>query len=151
MSDKPFDPKRPPVRGFWAQKHPIPDLSRIPREHWLEVLRRAHPEAARYAHLDLPDGERPQAKLVATEALLAGPIRETVAPDAVAYPPALPGGRPPATRGERDRQVNFRLTPPVFSELEHAARIVHMRPTALARLLVTRGVTQILREATEHG
>jgi hypothetical protein len=144
-----FDPKRPPLRGFWAQKHPIPDLARIPREHWVEVLRRAHPVAAMYAHFDLPDDQHMEALLVRTEAMLAGPIRETVAPEVVAYPPALPGARVPPARGS-DRQVNFRLAPPVFAELERAAEIVRMRPTSLARLLVMRGVTQILQEATEH-
>ena len=83
------------------------------------------------------------------KALLAGPIREQVDPNVVAYPKALPGTSVAAARGP-DRQVNFRLTPPLFAELEHAAEIVRMRPTALARLLVTRGVTQILREATEN-
>jgi hypothetical protein len=150
MSDAPFDPRRPPLRGLWAQKHPIPDLSRIPREHWLEVLRRTHPEAARYAHWDLPDSEQREATLVAAEAWLAGPIEERVPPEAVAYPPALPGARVPAPAGRRDRQVNFRLAPPEFAALERAARLVHMRPTALARLLVTRGVDQIVREAREH-
>jgi hypothetical protein len=150
MSDEPFDPSRPPVRGLWAQKHPIPDLARIPREHWLDVLRRTHPEAARYAHWNLPGSEQGEAMLEATRALLAGPIEETVPLEAVVYPPALPGTGVPAG-GRRDRQVNFRLAPPVFGELERAARLVHMRPTALARLLVTRGVDQILREAKPGG
>jgi hypothetical protein len=150
MSDD-FDPKRPPLRGFWGREHPIPDLSRIPREHWMEVLRRAHPHAAQYAHWDLPDAEQMEALLIITEARLAGPIRETVPPEAVAYPPSLPGAGVRSGTRQADRQVNFRLAPPVFEELEHAAKVVHMRPTALARLLVTRGVTQILREATENG
>jgi hypothetical protein len=149
-ADEPFDPKHPPLRGLWSKKHPIPDLARIPREHWMEVLRRTHPAAARHAHWDLPDNEQQAATLIATEAWLAGPIEETVAPEAAAYPPPLPSPRL-AVSGEQVRQVNFRLEPPVFGELEHAARIVHMRPTALARLLVTRGVTQILQEATENG
>ena len=149
--DDTFDPKQPPLRGLWGQKHPIPDLARVPREHWLEVLRRAHPQARRYAHWNLPDDQHGEARLVEAEAFLMGPIEEVVPPEAVAYPPGLPGVGLARGRATRDRQVNFRLAPPAFAELERAAKLVHMRPTALARLLVTRGVTQILQEATERG
>jgi hypothetical protein len=150
-TDPPFDPKRPPLRGLWRQKHPIPDLAQIPREHWLEVLRRTHPEAAEYAHFDLPGDQQLDARLVAAQAWLDGPITPHVPAEAVAYPPSLPGTGVEPSSAKRDRQVNFRLPPPVFAELERAAGLVHMRPTALARLLVTRGVTQILQEATERG
>ena len=146
-----FDPKRPPLRGLWAQKYPIPDLARVPREHWLEVLRRTHPDARVYAGFNLPDEQRSEARLVAAEAWLRGPIEEIVPPEAVAYPPGLPSASVTPGRETKDRQVNFRLPPPVFAELERAAGLVRMRPTALARLLVTRGVTQILQEAHENG
>lgn len=150
-SSPPFDPRRPPLRGLWGQKHPIPDLARVPREHWVEVLRRTHPEAARYAGLELPDDQRLEAQLAMAQAWIDGPIEEHVPVEAVAYPPSLPGTGVAPGRVQRDRQVNFRLPPPVFDELERAAGLVRMRPTALARLLVTRGVTQILQEATERG
>ena len=31
-----------PIKGWWAG-HPMPDLARIPRERWVEVLRQTHP------------------------------------------------------------------------------------------------------------
>ncbi len=135
---------------MWGD-HPIPDLRRTPREHWVEVLRRAAPHAIQFVSSQLDDEEaREAANAARLEAFLAGPIRETVPHEAVQYPPSLPGEGVQAGSWRRDRQVNFRLPPPVFAELERAAELVRMRPTALARLLVTRGVTQILREATEH-
>jgi hypothetical protein len=151
MSDTPFDPRRPPIYAMWGD-HPIPDLRRTPREHWVEVLRRTAPHAIGFVAEQFDDEElRAAARSARDEARFEGPIRETVPHEAVQYPPSLPGEGVAAGSWRRDRQVNFRLPPPVFAELERAAELVRMRPTTLARLLVTRGVTQILREATERG
>jgi hypothetical protein len=75
--------------------------------------------------------------------------RREVSLTTLADPKPLPGaaGGVRAPERPRHRQVNFRLTREGHAGLERAAALVHMRPTALARLLVVRGVDQILREA----
>src|SRR3954468_1469218 len=106
MSDAPFDPRRPPIYAMWGND-PIPDLRRTPREHWVEVLRRAAPRAIQFVSSQLDDEEsRAAGRAARMDAYLAGPIRETVPHEAVQYPPRLPGQSVAAGSWRSDRQVN---------------------------------------------
>lgn len=144
--EPPFDLDRPPVRGM-SGDHPIPDLARIPKEHWVTVLRRAHPRVVHWAAAGVIDDHYTDATQAIGKALLLGPDRPKVPTQTVAYPDGLPTGRVSVPRRRERRQVNFRLAPPEYEELERAAKLLSMRPSAAARLLTVRGVQQVLREA----
>ncbi len=63
--------------------------------------------------------------------------------------PRLPAGRADPRDGRRrTRQVNFRTTQDGHDDLVAAARLLDLRPTSLAAVLVRDGVARILRE---HG
>jgi hypothetical protein len=135
-----------PIYGWWMG-HPIPDLARIPRERWEEVLRQTHPTVREHASRALDE-----LKLVAEANVIGWRIRDEelarakAARKVVAFPAPLPGAVVP--KRTRYKQVNIRLPPARYEDLCEAASIIGMRPTALVRMLTIRGVTQILAEAT---
>jgi hypothetical protein len=148
-ADAPFDPRRPPVKGFrWG--HPVPDLTAIPEEHWLAVLIEAHPLTYPAARAGLHGDQVRRAAIACGQAIMERPPpRETpvAAFQAAAYPQGIPGidVRPPSI--EPPRQVNFRLSAEEYEQLQRTARLLGVRPSAAARLLAIRGVQQVLREA----
>lgn len=123
----------------------VPDLSRIPRERWLEALR----PLSRYERIVARDSLTNQAEvsivlsLIGQLALEDGEARAR----AIAAPaPRVPLGDPPPIELPR-RQVNFRLGDGEHARLLEAARLFGMRPNMLARLLTVRGVDRALTEA----
>jgi hypothetical protein len=150
-----FDPRRPPVRGFYGE-HPIPDLSRIPQEHWVDVLIHAHPETYGAACEDLPPGTIRAALIARGQALMERPLPEArpvpvAAYEAAASPRTIPRIDVARPAAERFRQVNFRLSSAEYARLEQTARLLGLRPSAAARVLVVRSVQQVLREADGAG
>ena len=158
-ADPPFDPENPPIAG-WFGDDPVVDVSRIPADQLVSVLSRYHPRTygpavARY------EGSRPVNEVMAAagmaelEWLERRERRRRISAETLAHARPLPGAgaavgaavRAPERRRPRQRQVNFRLFGERHADLERAAALVSMRPTALARLLVVRGVDRILREA----
>ncbi len=131
-----------PIHG-WDRGEPIPDLDRIPRERWREVLaplRRSTRESAR---------SRVQSDVVAASVVIGelwladGDARHRAVE---APPPGMPAGSPPL-RGA-GRQVSFRLGAEEYERLVTAADLFAMRASTLARVLTVRGVDRALYEAS---
>ncbi len=125
----------------WYFGEPVPDLDRIPRERWREVL---IPLRHRTRQIAMAGTQK---DFVAAAQLVGGLLIEVGDSGARARdapPPGLPEGAPPS-RGA-SRQVNFRLGPDAHERLLEAARLFEMRPSALARLLTVRGVDRALYE-----
>ena len=135
-----------PIKGWWAG-HPMPDLARIPRERWVEVLRQTHPSVREKASQTLGEiALMGEANRIAWRILAEENARKQAARASIAFPAPLPGAAVP--RRTRFKQVNFRLTRAQYDDLCEAASIIGMKPTALARMLAIRGATQMLAEAT---
>jgi hypothetical protein len=137
----------PPEGPFGSE--PIPDLSRLPEEQWLDALRPLSRNDRIRAQNTLPL-ERVEAAM----ALIGDLICEEGAARARtrAAPPArMPSGDPPpighSPPSEPRRQVNFRLGPDEHARLIAAARLFGMRPGVLARVLTVRGVDRALHDA----
>src|SRR4051794_24215980 len=97
-----------PVRG-WNGPHPIPDLSKIPRERWEEVLRKAHASVRERASLTLEDPARiVEANTLGWRIDAEEHARRKAARKVVASLAPLPGADVP--KRTRYKQVNFRLT-----------------------------------------
>jgi hypothetical protein len=144
-----FDPRCVPVLGGRGV-HPVPDLSKIPREHWRAVLRMTHrsvrERAARTAmRIDLPAAGHATALMIEVD------CEETAAREraqsAAAWPRELPRPRAERQRKRRSRQLNIRLSVDEHAALQRATDLLGLRPTEVARMLVVRGVHQVLREA----
>jgi hypothetical protein len=135
-----------PIRGWWGG-HPIPDLAKIPRERWEEVLRQTHPSIREKASQTLGELKlMTEANTIGWRILDEERARAKAARTVVAFPTPLPGATVP--KRTRYKQVNIRLPPARYEDLCEAATIIGMKPTALVRLLTIRGVTQMLAEAT---
>jgi hypothetical protein len=125
-----------PIRG-WHYGEPIPDLDRIPQEHWREVLaplRRATRQVAMSA----------TQRDFRAAAVLVGELLADARPTDLEEPPPMPApraagaGRRPAgelpPRGRRLRAARSR------------GALFAMRPATLARVLTVRGVDRALYE-----
>lgn len=134
-------------------RDPVPDLARVPRGRWRELLtpinRFARQEALSRFRLSIGQGELGEwfeaFLLVGDLAKEDGRHRRRLRRAAE----AMPGGGPvPAARPSptRDRQVNVRLYARDFGRLERAARLLGATPTELARTFVVRGTTRVLEE-----
>jgi hypothetical protein len=138
-------PERWPLRGNYGP-WPVPDLARIPREHWKEVLLASHPNVRRMAlsasDADLADQARIELEVSAQE----NEARRRAKAEA-AFPEGLPVAELRRPRTTRPRQVNFRLAATQYDDLVAVADLLGLRPAQTARLLTTRGVQQVLREA----
>ncbi|HEX8104527.1 MAG TPA: hypothetical protein VF533_18060 [Solirubrobacteraceae bacterium] len=128
-----------PVRNVDLGRRSVPDLARIDRARWVEVL------------LPLSRKDRMDAAL---HPLIRGGAAYEVAKDLP--PPASEaawsaiGGAPavpvPSAPSRAARQVNFRLTDEELADLQRAAHVLGLRPTQLARMLVLNGVRRMLVE-----
>jgi hypothetical protein len=150
--ETPFDPRTPPIRGFFGES-PIPDLSRIPREHWVAVMARAHPRTYSASRAGL-DSEAAHAALRLTVSADDERVRlqreERASPtvfDVAMSPRGVPEIDVRAPVPDGWKQVNFRLSGADYAQLQRGARLLGLRPSAAARLLAVRGVQQVLREA----
>jgi hypothetical protein len=126
---------------------PIPDLSQLAQEQWLEAMRPLGRNDRIRAMNTLPVHRIPAAMIVLDKLVSqedAARARARTAP-----PARLPCPDPPAT-GAR-RQVNFRLGPGEHARLVEASRLFAMSPTVLARVLTVRGVDRALRDARRDG
>lgn len=131
-----------PITG-WYRGEPIPDLTALPQERWLEVLRPLSHWPRIHATAGLPTLEQSRAAAVIKGQLML----EDGAARARAHdgpPPRMPSGVPPA-RGA-SHQVNFRLGPAEHARLAQAAKLFAVPPTTLARMLTMRGVDRALYE-----
>jgi hypothetical protein len=131
-----------PIRE-WHYGEPIPDLDRIPKERWREVLRplrHATRQMARaYTQSDVITAGQLVGELWLADA-------EATARAVDAPPPHMPAGEPPPPVRRRGHQVNFRLGPDEHARLAEAAELFAMAPTTLARVLTVRGVNRALYE-----
>lgn len=123
---------------------PAPALLKgVPQEGWRDVLRPLTDLERKWAITHLP----PEADTWAALALVAELDLEDGARRHAArtvHAPLLQGTPPPRAPS---RQLNFRIGPEGYERLGEAARLFGVRPTTLARMLVTRGVDAALREA----
>jgi len=134
-------------------RDPVPDLARVPRGRWRELLtpiNRFAREAALWRfRLELGQDELDQwfeaFKVIGEIADEAGQHRRRLRRAAEAMPAGAPApvARPSPTR---DRQVNVRLYERDFGRLERAAALLGATPTELARTFVVRGTTRVLEE-----
>ena len=134
-----------PYRGE-HEGEPIPDLSRIPKDRWVDALRPSSPRVRRHAISTVTtfDDVAPACQAVAwlafeDEQRRAEALRRSA-------PPPSPTGLAKA-RGRRMRQVNFRLTPAEYQDLRSVAFDYGVTATQLARMLTIRGV----RRARDDG
>jgi len=152
-------PARFPIRSHHCGE-PIPDLSKIPEERWVEAVT---PLSSRGREMAI-DLARPRVDPLAIGTLIlelprpraAGPDGRIAAMHAGTEMPR-PG---PLTVGDavgaaapkrRDsRQVGFRLTDEQYAELEAACAEFDLRPGQLARMLVHNGVRRVLYEARQR-
>jgi hypothetical protein len=143
-----FDPRDPPTRGA-IYGHPIPDLAQIPQEHWLATLVRVPEVTYSFALEGLTEEERKVGIDITGEARLERHRRTMARQAAAARPRGVPhaGVDGSGPGGGAARQVNFRVSPAEFRELERAARHLSLRPASAARMLTMRSVQQVLREA----
>jgi hypothetical protein len=125
-----------PVKGVVAGE-PIPDLRRIPRERWPEMLGQLSDRAGRLATSGMTSQEE---MVAAMEAWLAAwkPTKRALPPR---LPPA-PARRPP----RRARQVNVRLYARDAEALADAARLAGATPTELARWFIVSGSRRMVDE-----
>ena len=120
----------------------IPNLSRMPKERWLDALRPLN-RIGRSRAVNTLSQDKVRHAMALTGQLI---VEDDAARPRFAAPPVqLPSGDPPPM-GAR-RQVNFRLGPGEHARLIEAARVYGMRPNVLARLLTVRGADRALREA----
>ncbi len=132
-----------PIRGNYGGE-PVPDLNRIPRERWREVLAPLSDPTRRQARAAVQSMEDViAAGILLGELLIADCGARARARDTA--PPRMPAGSPPAKGA--GRQVNFRLGPDEHARLLQAAKLFGMRPTALARAMTVRGVDRALYDA----
>lgn len=130
-----------PIRAY-NRGEPIPDLSRLARERWREVLTPLSPYTRQLAKATV--GSIPDA--LAANELVGDLIVSAPPPSLAAAPPPMPRAvADPPARGSR-HQVNFRLTADEHARLTQVARTFGMRPGPLARLLTVRGVERALYE-----
>ncbi len=127
-----------PMRGV-PLKRPVPDLGRIDRSRWREILG------------SIPRSERvdaaasPGAGLEALElALSLPPAPSELARQAVAQGPSL--SMPEVRRVPAPRQVNVRLQPSEFEDLQVTARLLGLTPTQVARMCITTGVRRAIAD-----
>ena len=132
-----------PIKGFRGTE-PVPDLRRIPRAQWRDVLSPLSPLTRR-----LSMGSAGSLAAVRDAMCLVG---ELILSDGVpsqqrplGMPPRMPAADPPP-RGATRRQVSFRLGPDEYARLEEVAELFALRPAALARMLTVRGVERTLYE-----
>jgi hypothetical protein len=130
---------------------PIPDLSRLPQEEWMDALRPLSRMDRIRAQQTL-SYERVQAAMAINGILsVEDGIARSRAQARAARPGRMPIGDPPeiedASRAGSRRQVNFRLSPREHARLVEAAQLYGMRPGMLARLLTVRGVDRALADA----
>lgn len=143
-------PQRWPTVGS-PNLPPIPDLPKIPRERWRAVLEQTHPSVRQYAIrtarvVDLAAGALAD-RLVVEIQRVERAARERHAA-AAQSPQPVPTPRASRERRRRySRQIGFRLTPDEHADLARAAETLSLRPAQVARMLVVRGVHQVLREA----
>ena len=72
-------------------------------------------------------------------------FREFPDPQDQVLPAAVDAGEPPARERRFSRQIGLRLSFEDYEDLSRAAEEYGIAPTTLARMLVRRGVTAILR------
>lgn len=144
MAEPPWDW---PLWCWWGP-HPIPDLTAIPLEKWKAALRDTHRSVRQKCVTHLPPSEWAEGTKLELELASEGHATQTAVERRLAWPDPLPKGDPgrPRRSQPRSRQVNFRLDDGLFASLDRAAAALGMRPSALARLLTTRGLAGLERE-----
>ena len=130
-----------PIHGHHCGE-PIPDLRRIPRERWREVLRPLRQRTRRYSLASSGSLWR-EAVQVVSELDIEDPA-PFMARSAASDPPRMPAGVAPSRAPAR--QISFRLDADEYGRLCAAAELYSLRPTTLARVLTTRGVDRALYE-----
>jgi hypothetical protein len=149
------------IDGHPIEQHvngePLPDLRKVPREQWRAALLPLSPLQRRtvltqsgapmpvVAELMYETGMHDH---VVKEAAL-DVISRSGSPDAsgdLALSPELAAEREGRRARTTSRQVNLRLDPGEYAELERSARAVGLKPTQLARQLVLTGVRRIRYE-----
>jgi hypothetical protein len=121
----------------------VPDLPNIPEERWRDALLPLTEVERRHAVQNLYLGERSQRAQDLLDTLPPGFSHER-AREAIVEGTALPVPVPERPPG--GRQVNFRLDSPQYDRLALAAQLFGAKPSALARMLVTNGVTRMLAD-----
>jgi hypothetical protein len=129
-----------PIHG-WHGGDPVPDLDRIPKERWREVLAPLRHATRQWAKAATQSDVVAAGILVGELSQEDGAARHRAVS---APPPGMPAGAALA-RGP-GHQVNFRIGHDEFERLAEAARLFAMRPTTLARVLTMRGVERALYE-----
>ncbi len=141
-----------PIREY-RDGEPIPDLSAIPQDRWVDVLR---PLSASGRALAIDLARSRVDALAIGELILAlpkaRPSARGPAASVLAAGPSLPSPPPPDARIGEDsaagvRQVSFRLSAAQYAELAAAAAQINLRPAPLARVLVLNGVRRMAYEA----
>lgn len=127
-----------PVAGL-SRGEPIPDLSRIDRDRWPEVLTSLSPEMAERAVYAVPAIDQRVEALDVWLTLPPRPEPERRLPRFV--PPPRARRRP-----HRVRQVNVRLYRRDFRALEEAAKLAGTTPTELARWFIVSGSRRMAYE-----
>jgi hypothetical protein len=148
-----IDPRDLPLLEGTHYSYPVLDLNQVPEEHWADALTHFHPSTytASAETVGLERVGRAIAAGARAELNRAGQrSRRRAKPESWWFPPGLPTPDVSRPAHRRRRQVNFRLGHAQYDQLADAAKLMSMRPTQLASLLVVRGVDQILREASEH-
>ena len=124
----------------------MPDLARIPRERWHDVLAPLTPSARDWAVKSQRSTELVvEAMQVAWEIKDLERERRLQLRKAAARETPLPA---PGARGapRRSRQVNIRLYERDYRRLGRAAALLGATPTELARNFVVRGTARVLDE-----
>jgi hypothetical protein len=114
----------------------LPLLAEIPRERWGEALKPLPHRLRRQVVTQQRAGLEGIALVARLE--LEDPVPGLVTP--------RPPSAPVAGRADR-RQVNLKLEADQHERLRQAARTLGLAPTQLARLLVLRGVDEMLRSS----
>ena len=129
-----------PISGY-HDGEPVPDLRRLPKVRWPDVLRPLRPGTRAVAK----NGVATQADVIAAERVVGELILDDIGAGTLAHaqPPRMPVVAVPARAPSR--QVHVRLAADEHARLVEAARLFGMRATALARALtILRGVDRAL-------
>ena len=118
----------------------LPNLREIPEGDWRAVLRPLPHLSRRLALGRLGRSPTGDEWMMLAELELSDPL-----PMRVVTPTAPEGVAVGAEAPPRRRQVNVSLSAERHERLAQAARGVGLKPAQLARLLITRGVDQMLR------
>lgn len=129
-----------PTRPVGLSRVEVPDLARINRRRWPEVLQPLSQQdrMAAALHPLVPDGAAFEL------AKRLPPAASEAAWAAVSGSPGIPV--PGAKAPPAGRQVNVRLPDDDWQAVQRAAHVLGLRPAQLTRMLVCTGVRRVLAE-----